>query len=1242
MMYLKKALILSLLLLTSCFLYAQPTEEFTPDSFTRLLLHFNEGSGDTAYDVSGNDLHGVFGGNAAWTAGRFDDGLHIPPLGDNCAISLDGESAYCEVPDHSSQNFGTGDFTIEVMVRLDSTSSWYDPYIIGKRFGIGLSYYALMIRQGTTLPMFAGRGEPGTQWIAESSIPLNLDQWYHLAGVRSGDILIFYVDGVEVARDTTAPGDVNTAGGLFGIGRFYYGDTGRFFTGDLDEGRIWNVARSQSEIQSAMSVELTGSETGLVGLWQFNECSGSFVENGTQNGNDGTLHNTFEHIATDWENPTGTGAHVNCGSSALLRPDIVTCEAWIKADSVRGNDMHIVTSAKDFAGFGLYLTDGGKPSFRVENGSIYEAISPDPISPDTWYHLAGTFNGDSAVIWVGGVPMASITGSLAPATWPLVVGSDVTPPYTSDPFRGDIDEVRVSDIVRYIYSETSTETCPSLNFDGDGDYVDVTYDEMFNFGDSQDFSIAARIRASSSLDCSGNDACAGIVAKATHPAPFAGYQLTIRNGNIASELYSNAYEFQGTSDITDDAWHNVALCVSRSMNYAKLFVDGVEEASIDITGMGSLATDSMLVIGAGRGRMISLLGDISEVQISNSDRSGTGGALMDLPDENIIGMWTFEDEFGSTLTDFSGNNFDGTIYGADWNTCCQLSGSLAGTIGPGVCQVVGDISVDEGNSLTILPGTILDFQGAYKFLVYGYLEAVGTEVDSIIFTCDTLENPDRWRGIQFDNADAACRLEYCVIENSGAYEVMPHDRGGGIWANYSSPTFSHCLIHHCKAADDAGGAYFRYNCNPTFEYCTFSDNHSVDAGAASFCRDNCVLTFSNCTFSRNRAGQEGGALAIGIGCTLDATECTFLDNLADVHGGALYSCDGATIILTTCTMNSNTTAQTGGAVHFADAQCNLIDCDITNNTAETAGGLYFIDADSSRLTDCTISGNSATGGVGIGAGGGVYFYSTDVPTIENCLITGNYTTGNGGGGIVCHTSPAAITSCTISGNSTSGSGGGIWCEGTTAALMNTIVWGNCADVAGNEVFAYNSGSYVELECCDVDSTGISNHPQITWVANNIFQDPLFCDPEDCENAPTTEGGYTLNLCSPCTDFFRPACGRIGTLDIGCTAAPAPVTDLVIDSVGVDVRLRWSPVTTAHCGAPLNIDYYLVYYSEFSDGPYFYHGYTADTCYIHSGALQFATTMYYKVEAYVGPIGLLNSLPTEGILTREQIIILLKR
>jgi hypothetical protein len=61
------------------------------------------------------------------------------------------------------------------------------------------------------------------------------------------------------------------------------------FDGIIDEVSIWDVSLTQAEIQAIMHSQLTGSEPGLVGYWQFNEAVGDTAFDRTANANHGTL-----------------------------------------------------------------------------------------------------------------------------------------------------------------------------------------------------------------------------------------------------------------------------------------------------------------------------------------------------------------------------------------------------------------------------------------------------------------------------------------------------------------------------------------------------------------------------------------------------------------------------------------------------------------------------------------------------------------------------------------------------------------------------------------------------------------------------------------------------------------------------------------------------------------------------------------------------------------------------------------
>jgi hypothetical protein len=84
----------------------------------------------------------------------------------------------------------------------------------------------------------------------ESEFVVTDDQWYHVGLVYDLDKLqrLLYVDGVEVAGDTNMVGPVTSDGDLyFGAGKDL--DAGSFFSGLIDDIRIYPFALNEEEIQ---------------------------------------------------------------------------------------------------------------------------------------------------------------------------------------------------------------------------------------------------------------------------------------------------------------------------------------------------------------------------------------------------------------------------------------------------------------------------------------------------------------------------------------------------------------------------------------------------------------------------------------------------------------------------------------------------------------------------------------------------------------------------------------------------------------------------------------------------------------------------------------------------------------------------------------------------------------------------------------------------------------------------------
>jgi parallel beta-helix repeat protein len=311
-----------------------------------------------------------------------------------------------------------------------------------------------------------------------------------------------------------------------------------------------------------------------------------------------------------------------------------------------------------------------------------------------------------------------------------------------------------------------------------------------------------------------------------------------------------------------------------------------------------------------------------------------------------------------------------------------------------------------------------------------------------------------------------------------------------------------------------------------------------------------------------------------------------------------------------------------GGVYCHNASPTFANCIISgNSTNGYGGGIYCENNSDPHFTACTISGNQADYD-----GGGIYCYDSS-PVFIDCIISGNRAAFSGGGIFSAYASPS-FSNCTVTSNSAF-YGGGIACwYGNALSATNTIIWGNCAVCAGDELYLHDAGSSIAFHCCDVDSSGINGEGTLIWLEGNIFGDPLFCNPDTCDNAPTTAGDYHIYDVSPCAPAQQSECTLIGALNAGCSRAPMPVGDLTIAVQAVDATLFWSPVADTMSGNPVQVDFYLIFYSQYPEGPYFFRGATADTCYTHSGAVQFADAMFYQVTAYVGSIGFLEKALAE--------------
>ena len=112
--------------------------------------------------------------------------------------------------------------------------------------------------------------------------------WYHVAYVRSASEVKLYLNGVT---EIAAVGVDDGTASKFLLGSYGSPSTDHNFAGELDEVRLWDVARTNTEINATKDVELTGTEPDLLIYYDFNIGGGDALVNRANSKYNGVLQN---------------------------------------------------------------------------------------------------------------------------------------------------------------------------------------------------------------------------------------------------------------------------------------------------------------------------------------------------------------------------------------------------------------------------------------------------------------------------------------------------------------------------------------------------------------------------------------------------------------------------------------------------------------------------------------------------------------------------------------------------------------------------------------------------------------------------------------------------------------------------------------------------------------------------------------------------------------------------------------
>lgn len=207
--------------------------------------------------------------------------------GVNYSMEYDGVNDGVLVPANAALNMNR--FTLEAWVYPRSTDSNYQTLIVKNASDGSNRNFALFFLTNSTRIQFSFRTNCNLSYqFYDSPTSLPLNQWTHVAATYDGAALKLYLNGVLDGQVASNQTPCLTSQPVY-IGGYVNWSP---IDGFMDEVRIWNYARTQSDIDSNRFIHLTGSESGLVGYYRFDSGSGTTAVDSSATNNNGSLMST--------------------------------------------------------------------------------------------------------------------------------------------------------------------------------------------------------------------------------------------------------------------------------------------------------------------------------------------------------------------------------------------------------------------------------------------------------------------------------------------------------------------------------------------------------------------------------------------------------------------------------------------------------------------------------------------------------------------------------------------------------------------------------------------------------------------------------------------------------------------------------------------------------------------------------------------------------------------------------------
>jgi beta-galactosidase len=205
-----------------------------------LYLPFDEGTGKTAKDASGNKNDGAFQGKVDWVQGKYGKAAQVADsapgdmiiVKNNASLEITKQISLVAWAKIDTMPDGHCSIMTKAETWMLHTSTWRGP---------GFEWE----------PLFWAGGGFGA-WQTSASVNVAKGEWHHVAGVYDGKQILTYIDG-EQKGQVARSGDIVITNADVTIGRDSRGCcSSRKSSQALDDVMIWSRVLSAAEVKEIM------------------------------------------------------------------------------------------------------------------------------------------------------------------------------------------------------------------------------------------------------------------------------------------------------------------------------------------------------------------------------------------------------------------------------------------------------------------------------------------------------------------------------------------------------------------------------------------------------------------------------------------------------------------------------------------------------------------------------------------------------------------------------------------------------------------------------------------------------------------------------------------------------------------------------------------------------------------------------------------------------------------------------